>query len=212
MNVIKVDAMPSWGMMANFSSLGTYDQQAEGLDYLQSIFNQRGANRYFGSTADRYRDTFDRTIRTQIDRTRRADLAIRDALSVFTEDDAIRPCISEASLRRLPPSMYKAILSHRPLYNLFRQGRVQGWAEYTPEDIKPEVRRWTRLLDRNGAMLIDPEHDNPEKEDKLCWTWTTEDPDLSLQQIIDIKRTRRFVDYVLENSQLDPTDLDMVRS
>lgn len=204
--------MPSIGVLSRGGSISDLDLDEERSDYIRSAFAQRGGDRYFGSQYDRYYQSFDRTIRTFTNRSRKVDQTLRDALALFSEEDIIRPCVTEETLRRLPPVMYRPILAMPALYRLFREGRIQGFGELTFDDIKGEDRRYRRLLERNGTMLIDPEHDNPEKEDKLMWTWTTDDPDLTVQQIDDILSTRKYVEKILRMTDLDPTDLDMNRS
>lgn len=210
--VIRLDAMPSLGVLSRGSSIRDIDLDDDRSEYIRATFAQRGSDRYFGSNYDKYYRTFANTVTRFTDSARRADRAIRDSLSLFSEEDIIRPCITEATLRKLPPVMYKSILSMDPLDHLFREGRIQGWGELTYDDMRGENRRYRRLLKRNGSMMIDPEFDDPTKEDRLMWTWTTEDPDLTLQQIEDILATRKYVESILRQTALDPTDLDMVRS
>lgn len=207
--VVKLDAMPSVGALIRFQDSRNFDRSEERADYIRSTFAPKGGHTYFGSSADRYADAFGKTISQVYLSSRRANKIIRDSVALFSNTDEIRPCVTEGSLSRLPPIMYKSILSHRPLYNLFRQGRVQGFGELTIDDIKPEVQRYRRLIDLNGTIQFNERH---QQDQPLVWTFSTADPDLSVQDIIDIKKTREYVDYILSQTELDPTDLNTIRS
>lgn len=210
--VVRLEAMPSIGVLTRGRSLSDLDRDEDRTDYIRSCFSQRGGDSYFGSKFDRYAESFGRHIRAFADTAARADRALRDALSLFSDEDIIRPCTTLKSLRTLPPCMYKSILSMPVLYDLFREGRVQGWGELTYEDIKGEDKRYKRLLETNGSMTIMPGYEDPEQEDTLTWVWKTDDPDLTAQQIEDIRATRQYIEDLMATTQLDPTDLDMIRS
>lgn len=200
--------MPSVGSIIRYQDARSFTDSEDRADYIRNAFAPKGGHTYFGSSSDRYADSFSRTIAQVYTASRRANRIIRDAVALFSDTNEIRPCTTEASLRKLPPVMYESILSHRPLFDLFRQGRVQGFAELTVDDIKPKVQTYRRLLDKNGTVQYDTRHT---QEQPFVWTYHTGDPDLSVQDIIDIRKTRDFIDQILYNTELDPTDLDMIR-
>lgn len=210
--VIKVSAMPSVNMLSNLDSLESLEQREERHAFIRSSFARRNGNDYFGSAADRYYESFANTIRTHVDRIGKAARRLRDAFAVVSTENIIRPCVTERSLRNLPPVMYEAVLSLPDLYYYFRRRRVQGWGELTPDDIKPKVGQWKRLIDVNGKIEDPIRDEDQNKEQHFKWTWTTDDPCLTVQQIWDIRATRDYVQSILDGTELDPTDLDEARS
>lgn len=206
--VMRVSSLPSIGLLTSNNSLESLDRRDELNSYIRESFAQRGGDRYFGSSDDRYYQVFSNTVRQYRDDSDRTLRRLRDALAVTETANIIRPCITERSLRNLPPVMYDSILSMPDMYRLFRRKRIQGWAGITPEDIKPKVGMYTRLLDVNGTINIKDDCD----EQKFRWIWKPGDPELTAQQIIDIKRTREYVQSILDGTELDPTDLDEIRS
>lgn len=208
--VVHVATMPSLNFLSGHRSLEYWDDREDLHSYIRERFAQRGSDRYFGSKDDRYYQVFADVVGRHARNMKLAMGNIRDALADMSTDDIIRPCITQKSLRNLPPSMYEAVLSLPSLYYYFRRHRVQGWGELTPEDIEPKVRQYRRLIDFNGRLSMEPK--DKEKEQKFHYTWTTDDPCLTAQQIYDIRRTREYVESILAETELDPTDLDEVRS
>lgn len=210
--VIHVASTPPLSMLSGFHSLEDMDRREELHAYIRDSFERRvgGPSTYFGSAGDRYAGVFENTMRQHTYRLSRAANQLRDARAMFTDENIIRPCTTLKQLRKLPPVMYEPILSLPSLYRYFRRHRVQGWGNITPEEIEPKVKMWRRLIDFNGHLNMDPA--DKTKEQKFHYVYTTDDPYLTAQQIYDIRRTRQFVESVLAGSELDPTDLDEVRS
>lgn len=210
--VIKLDAMPSVGMLTHQNtSWSSYDRMEERDEYLRNAFAPLGGNSYFGTANDKYYQAFQNTIMQHVETGQRALRRIRDAMAVMSTEDVIRPCTAELSLRNLPPKMYLPILSLPDLYHLFRLQRVQGWGELTPADVQPYVEVYNRLIDKNGTAKLWFE-EKSKTEPYVVWKYCTGDPNLTAQQIFDIKRTRDYVQDILDNTDLDPTDLDTARS
>lgn len=207
----KVKSIPSISSLSRFGDyreIGYDSQNTRLLEYLNRGFNNTG---YFGSERDRYREAFGTTINHFLNRSFIAENDLRRSLGALSDIDDFRDCSTEESLRNIPPCMTEAITyGCRPLYELYNQNKVQGWFESTKEERIEGKKKWHRLLYQNGVSRY-KEGDKDEVSTHR-WMWKTGDPDLSFQQLDDIEATREYVEWILENTDIDPTDMDEIRS
>lgn len=205
---IRVSSAPSVGSLSRFDTLASLDRQEDRHAYIRDYFSSKDSGRYFGGSNDRYFQAFESSIMNHVRSATRSTRKIRDALALTTEEDTIRPCTTERALRVLPPSMYRAILSMPEMYNKLRLGGIQGWGELKADDIEQDVAMYDRILNRNGKLKMRPNL-KQDREQFLVYSSKPGDPILTAQQILDIDATRDFVQGILDNTDLDPTDLDM---
>ncbi len=207
---VRVAAPPPIGSLSSLGDIRALDRQRDINNYLRDHFTSRGAREYFGSKYDRYYDTFQNTIAKHFTNSYSASNTLREALANVSDVDCIRPITTMQGLRRIPPSMYLAILSQPDLYLEFEEGRVHGFGKLTAENVKPYVEMYERIIEKNG--YLDMDHDLPkDKNQVITWSWTTDDPELTASEICDLRRTRSFVSYVIKETQLDPTDISDIR-
>ncbi len=202
-HITELSAVPTMGAL-----LGTQGHTA----LLQQISK---TGNYFGSEGDRYNTQYRSFITNYIEPIRQANNAIRVASQRIANVDAIRPITTYEDLRNIPPSMMVPVLTCDPVYSLLKQGRIDGWG-HLAEDLVDEKEMWDRLIDTNGVVDFseEPEVNEDGETDVFVqhFEWDIfEDPDLEHEDRMSLMDTRMFVRRVLEETNLDPTDLDNLR-
>jgi len=205
-------AMPSIGVLSRFedyNTIDTYGDTSGLVNYLQSTL---GDCSYFNSDMDRYSSVFNRTIDRHISETSRVNRELKIALGAVSNKDEIRNCATERGLRNLPPVMMPIMMSYQPIYDLWTGNHIQGWGNFTREEMKVEKRKWDRLLNQNGVNRYNPRTSKDDGISYFRWIHKTGDVDLTLADLDAIEETQEYIDQVLAESDLDPTDLDEVRT
>lgn len=196
--VTELDSPPS--MFALSGACQNRDVEAEIASNLQSS--------YF-ATSDRYRDRYRSFMSTFVEPIKRANRIV-DYVSKRTECiDVIRPIICEEDLRNIPPKMMLPLLTHKPMWNLLREEKIQGWG-FTAEELEHQREIYHLLLDVDGVCELTPEKTDRNGEAYCFEVQILEPgmPDFTLQNRLDIDESRDYVDEILRNTDLDPTDLD----
>ena len=129
----------------------------------------------------------------------------RMAVSVSMEDRII-PIYEFEHLAYVPPCMQYPIIMFDPVRKLFEQGRIDGYG-FDP-DMLPEENPYQRLID-NG-VVDDIESISRDEDGNIPldfrWTWDSEDPELSIQEIDDLETTYGTIRRMLETSDYSPTN------
>jgi len=112
----------------------------------------------------------------------------------------IVPITSEQMIPRTPPQMYGAILAYPPIYAQLEQGNINGWG-YKPANVDKED-PIGRLIN-NGEVHFDTEEDT-------TWSWHSDDPDLTDDELTSIDETRKYFDSFIQQqieqkTYFDPT-------
>lgn len=126
---------------------------------------------------------------------------IKDMIGLSSQEDNYVPITDADRLRQLPPVMRMSVLEYAPIKKLFDEGRVFGWGyEYVPEEDT-----YDRLIN-NGYVpdVLEAMDDDGYVEFK--YHYKSDDPDLGFDELEAIERTRQYLDWVLENTDWDPTD------
>lgn len=182
-------------------------------ELLSSINRNLGSNAFFGSNDDRYGHQHQNFVTKFIEPIRKANSLIQDLGARLVNDDYFRPLTNSDDLSKCPPCMMPSLLTHEPLYKLFRQGRVCGWG-YTPESLVDAKEQYTRLVETNGTVLYETNSPHLKDNDEY-WDETTIvygiDPELSFESILAIEETRAYIDKILKETELDPTMLTELR-
>ena len=198
----------------SLSSLSRYDDYRNiGVDNSRLISNLNsmfGDNSYFGSEYDRYSSSFTKTINYFNTRSMIAERDLKISLGAISEINAFRTCNTEESLRNLPPCMVEPITFSTRICDLYSQNRIQGWADYTAEEIKENKKKWHRLLNQNGINRYDPRTSSKDKESTFRIVTKSGDPELTFEERDDIEATREYVEWIMENTDIDPTDMDEI--
>ena len=218
-SITELSAIPS--MSALLGSKG--DAQL-----LQSINKLTGTS-YFGSDHDRYAPQYRTFMSRVIEPMREANASIRAVASRVHQIDDYYEFTSIEDFRSCPPCMMKPILTHDKLYSLLRQGRINGWG-YTADSLVDDKEMYDRLVERNGIVYTDEpdqfiddedredrkrycEENQYEEQDVLTLTSVvySDDIELTPNEIEMISSAREMVDKVLNETHLDPTDIDNLR-
>ena len=115
--------------------------------------------------------------------------------------DAIRPIVSVEDLEQgIPLSMHEAIVTFEPIKTLLTAEEVYGFG-YRAVDL-PKEDRIGRLINNGMVDLSEPP---PEGGYEMVWEWDLDDPDLTLDELDHIERTRNWMDKFIKQTKFDPT-------
>lgn len=129
---------------------------------------------------------------------------IRNTLeSIFKNDDEIiKPLIKDDDFKNVPKCMYEPILTFRPIRELHKENRIFGFGlDY--QDV-PNRDVYAKLIHNGTCKDVDYKLEN-NKEIRCISIWSTNDPDLTLDDIDNIEITRWKILELLEK-KIDPTD------
>lgn len=182
-------------------------------ELLNSINRSLGTNSFFGSNDDRYGHQHQNFVTKFIEPIRKANSMITNLSDRLVNNNYFRPLTTPEELNACPPCMMPSLLTHEPLYKLFRQGRVTGWG-YVPEALVDAKEQYTRLVETNGTIWYETGSTNLRDNDEF-WDETTVhygiDPMLTFEDRIAIEETREFIDKILKESEMDPCALTELR-
>lgn len=179
-----------------------------GSDALLAQINSRLSNsNFFGSIDDiiaKGRQVFIERNTLPI---RQSYNTIKNAVGMFIREDEYRPIISEEDLKAIPACMHDAIMRYAPVKKLFDQSRIFGFGW----DYVPEEDCYGRLL-KNGYVADVQEAMDDEGYVEFVYEFRSDDPDLSYEELDMIEETRNYIDWIMENTNYDPTDYPNDRS
>lgn len=202
LQITSLDTTPSIGAL-----LGSRGN----TELISSINRTLGTNQFFGSSEDRFSSQHKAFISKFIEPIRQANVRVAQISNRLVNRDFIHPLLCEEDLRSIPPCMTIPILTFDPVYSLLKQGRIEGWG-YTSDRLSSAKEQYDRLIVTNGAINygIDKAQEDGSFAEKTEF-WYGIDPELSLEERCDIEDTRDFVEKILRDTELDPTNLDELR-
>ena len=168
---------------------------------LRSINMDMNNNDFFGGVNDlmaRSRDAFVTNIVRPI---QMIGNSIKNMTNFFDYDEKYIPITSEDLLTKIPVCMQDSILRYEPVRKLFDSGRIFGFGHTAIVDGDP----YGRLIS-NGFVEDVFEAMDDKCEFEFKYEWHSTDPDLSEEEIESIDETRRYLDWVLRNTDIDFTD------
>jgi hypothetical protein len=115
--------------------------------------------------------------------------------------DLIRPITNLEMLTNISPAMYQPILSYAPVRTLWEQGRIDGFDNIEPLIDDP----YARLISNGQVDNILEAMDDDDCIECVSEYYST-DPDIDFDEIDAIEESRRFIDELLEQTSLDPTN------
>lgn len=199
LNITELSAVPSMGAL-----LGTQGNTA--------LLNQisRVAGNYFGSEQDRYAPQYHSFIATHIEPIRAANSSIRAAAQRMVDTDSVREIDSYDALREIPPCMMIPVLTDAPMYKLLLQGRIDGWG-FKASQLEDEKEMYDRLIETNGRIEFMDDEVDEDGQFTQTFDYYSDDVDMTHDERLMFMNTREFVRKVLDETRLDPTDLDNLR-
>lgn len=126
---------------------------------------------------------------------------VKNIVGRFEVDEIIIPITTEDQLRRIPICMQAPILHYAPIRKLFDEGRIFGFGHTVIPDGDP----YGRLIN-NGTVKDVLGAMDKTGEFEFVYEFKSTDPDLSYDELESIEETREYLDWLLENSEIDPTD------
>lgn len=205
-----VRELPSMSNLSRFDDYRNINTNNEALiSYLNSSF---GDSSYFDREDYKYRDVFRKTVDYFYDRSMMAENDLKVSLGALSNIDAFRTCNTEESLRNIPPCMMEPLTFHTDIWKLYGQHKIQGWVDYDSYEIEEKRKKWRRILELNGVNRYDPRTSDKNKESTFRVVTKTDDPELTFEERDDIERTKEYIEWVLANTELDPTDLNEIRN
>lgn len=199
--VTELDSPPS--MFALSGACRNRDVEAEIAANLQSS--------YF-ATSDRYRDRYTAFMNTFVEPIKQANRIVSYVNRRTELEDTIRPIVCEEDLRNIPPKMMLPLLTHKPMWKLLKEEKIQGWG-FSAAELEHEREVYHLLLDVDGVCKLTPEETDRNGEAYCFEVQVLEQgmPDFTLQNRLDIDESREYVDEILRSTDLDPSDLDELR-
>lgn len=179
-----------------------------GTDALLADINRDLNNSsFFGSVEDIMSVGRQMFIENNIVPIRTIENNIKNLVGMFEYNDVYREITSEEDLQSIPSCMHDSILRYKPIKKLFDEARIFGFGW----DYVPEEDCYGRLI--NNGFVEDVEAAmNDKGEFELEYTFQSDDPDLSFEELESIRVTRDYIDYILNETDIDPTDYGNRRS
>lgn len=199
---ISLQAMPS---ISNL--LGT-----SGTNSITTLINdQFGSTSFFDSTNDIFQKGRDLFVKNFVEPIKSMAMQLKTLHKNLglPKEDKIILLSSEEDFIDIPPCMYLPILTHEPVMDLFKQGRIFGFG-YTYENVKDMEDVYGRLINNGKVEDISSAMDENGIVEFKC-EYKSTDPDLTFEELDIIEQTRNYVDLLLTTTKKDPTDISSDR-
>lgn len=161
-----------------------------------------GGQTYFDDTSNRLFSGRKSFISNYVDIFRNSLTSIKNMVSSVTTVNGFITIDSKEKLGNVPLDMHMSILQYAPIRKLFDSGRIFGFGY---EDIPPDD-PYGRIAVTNGYC---PDVDAARDKDgniELNWEWREGDPLLDWDEMDAIVETREYLDYIINHTDIDPTD------
>ena len=182
-------------------TLGSLIGKSGSSDLLAQINSELGGSNFFNNIDDilgKGRQMFVNNFVTPI---RQLGTSIKRQITGFHVADKFIPLISQDQFELLPSCMHEPILAYEPIRELFDQGRLFGFGYVTApvEDV------WGRMIDNGRVEDIAAAMDK-DGVVEFNWEFKSTDPDLDVEELDCIEQSRDYIDYLLNETSIDPTD------
>lgn len=174
-------------------------------DVFDSI-NAQGYSSFFGAEFDNINQNFFNRHLAPMDR---IGHEISNTVNMLLNPDRIRELTALEDFLSIPPCMEMSILMYEPVHRAFLEGRVDGWG-YDPDSL-PDEDIHGRILNNFYCEDVAAASDDDGYYD-IQATIRSDDPDLSDDEILAIRRTREFIrERIMDGSDRDPTAIELTR-
>lgn len=178
-----------------------------GTDALLADINKDlSNNQFFGSIDDIMSVGRQMFITNNIEPIRASENSIKNLVGMFEYNDVYRDITTEEDLQHIPACMHDSILRYKPVKKLFDEARIFGFGW----DHVPEEDCYGRLI-QNGFVEDVEAVMNTKGEFDLEYSFKSDDPELSFEELECIRVTREYIDYILNETDIDPTDAPNLR-
>lgn len=170
---------------------------------VQSINESLGGSSFFGSVNDTFRDIRNSFVENIVRPIQQAAEAVSGVVIALMNPDVIRPLVKAEHFKTIPPCMYEPIIMFAPVKTLLEQGRISGFG-FDPEFL-PEEDVWGRLIE-NGTVRDLARNVDADGYITFNYEFRSTDPHASFEELDAVEQTRAHIEYLLQNTMVDPTD------
>jgi hypothetical protein len=182
-------------------SLGSLVGSAGTDSLLQQINRDLGGSNFFGSVNDIISQGRSMFITNVVQPFKAIGNTFKNLVGLMDQDETFISIQSEEQLKSIPMCMHDSIMRYAPVKKLFDQGRIFGFGwDYVPED---DI--YDRLIE-NGHVKNIQEAMDEEGYVEFKYHFVSTDPDLSFDDLENIRESREYIDHILNETDLDPTD------
>lgn len=185
-------------------TLGTLMGTGGGATILQNLSSQVGKT-YFGTHFDDVNNKFMNLIVKPMEQVK---LKLEANINALVKPDMFRPLVTIDDLASVPDCMKIPLLEHPMMRRLHQDGRINAWG-ILPEDVPEDGThyRWT-YNNRCEDILASMDDDGMVSFTETTWS---DDPEMSYEQQRDLYESYRFMENLVETSDVDPTAPSQVR-
>lgn len=159
---------------------------------LDRINSTLGGVGYFGTANDPFRDGHMQYMQSYVVPIQLAQEQVREYARAHVDKDYIRALTCEEDFFTTPPCMYMPILSYAPVYELLKQGRIDGYG--IPIEAVHDDDPYGRAIE-NGALWYNGEHDC--RTDTIVWYIGNEEIEMEEDEKMNLLVTRDEIDCML---------------
>ena len=196
--MINLNCVPDVGNMVGTSLSG---------GHLSQLNAALGGSIYFDNADDVLFKSRQMFIKNRIEPFRNIGNVISSALAGIINTDGYHPITSKKMLDKIPPLMTLPIMQYAPVRKLFDQGRIYGFGL---EEV-PAGDPYGRICS-NGCVedvAENMKHNNGWLE--LRYEYHASDPDITFEDMDAIVDTRQYIDHILNDTDIDPTDYPNIK-
>lgn len=182
-----------------------------GGNALSEYINQMtDRSQFYGTTMDTIGSFRQQFVDKLVTPVKQAGSRISNLIDKIMSEQTIYPVTSFEMLEKVHPDMYIPILTHKPVYDLLKQGRIDGYG-INPSVVENYKETYTRLFETNGYADNSVERIVGGGRVFIYHEITSMDPYYTVEEIDAILDTRDFIDDVLKHTPYDPTDSTALR-
>ena len=189
---------------SNILSLGAILGTSGSADLIANINQRCGGGSFFGSDVDPFKTGFTNFMQTVVQPVQVIDQKLKTTAKKLFDPDQWRAIDSLKELEKgIPPCMHLPILYYEPIRKMHDEERIDGFGinartlqEEDPYKDLIESGRFeihSSMCDKNGDIGVH-------------WRFSTVDPELTPEQIVQLDTTRQFIDRFLNDEQTKVMD------
>lgn len=195
-------------LTSNLFSLGAMLGTSGSSELIKTINHYTGGDTYYGSTGDPFRNNYMHFMQNIVQPVRDTQLKLQAAKMTIEQVDEYRAIESIEDLEQgIPPCMYDGIITFQPIRELALAGKIEAFgidvAVGSLED------PYGRLIN-NGTVMLVPENIDKDSMVEIVHEWRSTDPDINIDQLDLLERTRLYLEEFLINEKtchIDPTSV-----
>ncbi len=197
--MLNLNCMPNIGAAIGSSLSGSY---------LDQLNDNLGGSMYFDNVDDllfkgrqMFYDNIVKPVKDSIS-------TIKNMISTSIAVGGYIPIDKEELLDKIPVTMHMSILQYAPVRKLFDEGRIFGFG-YDEIPLGDPYHRLCVTNGRNEDIL-----DEMDKDGYLStyFEYHGDDPELEWEEMDSVVATREYLDTLLNDTDIDPTDYPSTRA